>query len=218
MKTSTRSLINRNYPFELLPLQYLENAFLENFLTPEIFSYHRNKHHQGYINKLNGLLSLEENEYLRKMKLERLIEYSRANKKTAIFNNAAQTWNHDFFWLCISPDSQEKHKRNLWKLILQQYESWEKFVKTFVEASVNHFASGWSWLVISNGQLKIVTTSNAELPLSEENSVFPIFTCDLWEHAYYLAFKNDRSKYVETTLNKFLNWENLESNYEAALS
>jgi superoxide dismutase, Fe-Mn family len=218
MSADNKSLINRTYPFELLPLQYSENAFTTGFLTPEIFSYHRNKHHQGYINKLNGILSLDENENLRKMNLEDLIKYSRINQKTAIFNNAAQIWNHDFFWLCLSPHDQEKHKKTLWTLILNQYESWENFIKIFVEISINHFASGWSWLVIADGKLKIMTTINAELPLNDENSVLPIFTCDLWEHSYYLAFKNDRSKYVETMLRNFLNWENLEINYESRIN
>ncbi len=216
MRINSRQLINRCYPFQLLELEYSEDSFKSSFLTPEIFAYHRNKHHQGYINKLNTLLSLVENEHLKSMKLEEIVAYSRDNKANTVFNNAAQVWNHDFFWLCLSPNNEEKHKKSLWKLIIAQYESWENFVKMFVDTSVNHFASGWSWLVLCQGQLKIITTSNAEVPMNLQSGVSPIFTCDLWEHAYYLTFKNDRYKYVETMLQEFLNWKNLEENYEAA--
>jgi Fe-Mn family superoxide dismutase len=214
MQKEIRKIINRSYPFSLIPLNYEEDSFPSYFMTPEIFSYHRNKHHIGYINKLNGILEASDNEILKKMALEELIEFSRSNQEVSIFNNAGQVWNHDFFWFSISPENQNKEQTQLWKLIVSQYDSWNNFVEIFTNASLNHFGSGWSWLVQSGNQLSITTTSNAEMPLGV--SVHPIFTCDLWEHAYYLAFKNDRGRYVKTMLNEFLNWNVLEENHVTA--
>jgi Fe-Mn family superoxide dismutase len=217
MQKEIRKIIDRKYPFALLELQYKEDDFPQYFLTSEIFSYHRGKHHAGYINKLNGILSLEENADLRLINIEKLIEHSRKIKNPAIFNNAAQIWNHDFFWLCLSPTQRNKNENKLLNKILEEYNSWEHFVEIFTNASLGLFGSGWSWLVLAKGRLQVITTSNAELPLNTLESVFPIFTCDLWEHSYYIAFKNDRAKYVQTMLNEFLDWEMLNANYDAAI-
>ncbi len=213
MEQEIRKILNRKYPFELIPLDYEEDSFPSYFMTPEIFSYHRHKHHLGYINKINSIISANEN--LKKMTLEELIEHGRFIEEKGIFNNAGQIWNHDFFWFSISPHNKNKDQTQLWKLIVKQYSSWENFVETFTNISINHFGSGWSWLTSSNGHLSIITTSNAETPLNK--ATYPIFTCDLWEHAYYLAFKNDRAGYVKTMLNEFLNWKVLEQNYIASL-
>ncbi|QEK39529.1 superoxide dismutase [Candidatus Sneabacter namystus] len=206
-----RSTINRTFPFSLLPLPYRRDAFEKDFCSEEVFQYHVDKHHLTYCMKLNSLLEEDKYHDLKQLSLESLISQSLKKDLTLVFNNAAQLWNHDFLWFCITPDNkQNRENYDIFQKIALQYGSWEKFATLFIEKSLAQFGSGWSWLTLRENTLSIETTSNATTPIAQ--NAFPIFTCDLWEHAYYLIFKNNRKEYVEKFL-QHLNWQQLEQNY-----
>lgn len=200
-------LFDRLYPFSLLPLEYEEDRFDPSFFSKEVFQFHRGKHHLGYIAKLNALLESNYEE-LQFLTLKKLVLQTRHIPE--VFNNAGQTLNHDLFWASISPDKQTGQGTKLMEAISLQYGSWQNFVERFVEESMKCFGSGWTWLCSRDGKLEISATSNADSPIAEKT---PIFTCDLWEHAYYITFRNDRAAYVKRMVNEFLNWRELEGTY-----
>jgi superoxide dismutase, Fe-Mn family len=203
--------LDRCYPFALLPLDYAEESFDPTFLSKETFQFHRGKHHLGYINKLNALLENSYKEF-QTSTLTGIVLKSKETNAEDLFNNAGQTLNHDLYWKSISPDKQTGEGTKLLENINLQYGSWENFVEFFVEKSMKRFGSGWSWLHLKDGGLEIITTGNADSPLDYG---IPILTCDLWEHAYYINFRNDRAIYIKRMLNEFLNWRGLEEAYLA---
>jgi Fe-Mn family superoxide dismutase len=173
-------------------------------MSKETLEYHYGKHHQAYVTKLNELISGTEFENL---DLETIITRTRdvvAHK--TIFNNAAQTWNHTFFWNSLSPHGGGGPKEGQSKeLIERDFGGIEGFQAQFQEAACTQFGSGWCWLVLNeNGKLEVMKTGNADLPDLERK--IPILTCDVWEHAYYLDFQNRRPNYVETFLTHLINW------------
>lgn len=206
--------MTRKYPFKLLPLEYEENSFDPQFLSKEVFQFHRGKHHLGYINKLNSLL---EGEYkkLQHLPLEEIITESRNLGLQNLFNNAGQTFNHDLYWQCLSPEKHDGRGTKLYSKIIDDYGSWTAFAEHFLQKSLQQFGSGWSWLCMASGKLEVITTSNADLPTGDH---LPIMVCDLWEHAYYITFRNDRATYVQRTLEEFLNWPAMELRYLKSLS
>lgn len=200
---------DRCYPFALLPLDYKEESFDSTFLSREAFEFHRGKHHLGYINKLNALLESSYKEF-QSLSLKNIILKSKEANAENLFNNSGQTLNHDLYWKSIAPDRQTGEGTKLLSSIISQYGSWQSFVELFVESSMKRFGSGWSWLHLKNGSLEIVTTENANSPIATST---PILACDLWEHAYYINFRNDRATYIKRMLNEFLNWRWLEERY-----
>lgn len=190
------------YPFTLPDLPYEKNAFEPHF-SPETFDYHHGKHHNAYVTKLNALL--DENKELIGMDLEDIIRTSH-NTNPAIFNNAAQIWNHSFFWHSIKPGAGGKPTDEMLEKIEADFGSYEEFAEQFKQAAVGQFGSGWVWLVLNkNNKLEIVKSSNADNPLTE--GLFPLIACDVWEHAYYIDFRNKRPDYVTVFLNHMLNWD-----------
>ncbi|MFT6791025.1 MAG: Fe-Mn family superoxide dismutase [Cellvibrionaceae bacterium] len=190
--------------FSLPPLPYEKNA-LEPHISSETLDYHYGKHHQTYVTKLNGLVSGSDMEG---KSLEEVIK----NSDGGMFNNAAQVWNHTFYWNCLSADGGREPQGDLATAINAKWGSYEKFVEEFSNSAINNFGSGWTWLAKSStGELEIVNTSNAGCPLTMEG-VTPILTCDVWEHAYYIDYRNARPKYLEAFW-KLVNWDFASAQY-----
>ena len=195
-------------PFVLSALPYDQNA-LAPYISAETLSYHYNKHHQAYVDKLNELVSKTEFEEL---ELEELIIKTAGHAdKAGIFNNAAQVWNHDFYWNSLSPKGGGQPTGELGGKIESNLDIYENFLGQFVEAGLTDFGSGWAWLVENHGALKITKTSNAENPLSQGQGK-ALLALDVWEHAYYLDYQNRRNDYLKTILEKLINWRFAEMN------
>lgn len=192
--------------FELPALPFAKDALLPH-ISPETLDYHHGKHHNAYVVKLNSLV--EGTEFAGKS-LEEIIRTSQG----PVFNNAAQIWNHTFYWNCLSPNGGGEPTGALAAAITAQWGSFAAFQAAFNDKAVNNFGSSWTWLVKkADGTLDIVNTSNAGTPLTD-TSVTPLMTVDLWEHAYYIDFRNARPTY----LNAFwalINWEFAAKNFAA---
>lgn len=183
--------------FELPPLPYAKDA-LAPHISEETLTYHHGKHHQAYVNKLNDLIKNTSHE---KSSLEEIIRKADGG----IFNNAAQIWNHTFYWHSMSPNGGGEPDGELASAIKQQFGSIEKFREDFTKAAITQFGSGWAWLIAdSDGKLSIVSTSNADTPIRENKT--PLLTCDVWEHAYYIDTRNNRPEYVNNFW-QVVNWE-----------
>lgn len=191
----------KNYPFELPKLPFAKDAFVPHF-SPETFDFHHEKHHNAYVTNLNNLL--KEHKEMTDMDLEQLIATS-YNTNMAIFNNAAQVWNHTFFWHSIAPNGGGKPSGEMLERIEKDFGSYEKFVAEFTQSALTQFGSGWAWLVEKGGKLAIIKTANAETPIAQ--GIKPIIACDVWEHAYYIDYRNKRPDYVSTFLEHMINWE-----------
>lgn len=200
---------NQNiYPFILPALPYSVDA-LEPYMSSKTFSYHHGKHHAAYVNNLNKLL---ENHELANNSLEDIILASASdNTKVAIFNNAAQVWNHTFFWHCLSANGGGVPNGSLYTQIINDFGSFEKFCDDFKAGGATQFGSGWVWLVWDGAKLTIEKTANADLPLVRGKTA--ILTCDVWEHAYYLDYQNARPDYLAIFLTKLANWEFAQRNF-----
>mgnify|MGYP000904562216 FL=1 len=192
--------------FELPTLPYDKSA-LEPHISAETLDYHYGKHHQAYVTKLNDAIN---GTALADQSLEEIIKTSEGG----VFNNAAQIWNHTFYWHSLSPNGGDKASGKIAAAIDAQWGSYEEFVSDFSAKAVGNFGSGWTWLVKTpEGKLDIVNTDDAGCPLTGENT--PLLTCDVWEHAYYIDYRNARPKYVEAFF-KLVNWEFAEKNFSAA--
>ncbi|KAB7623187.1 superoxide dismutase [Alkalilimnicola sp. S0819] len=191
---------------ELPQLPYAMNA-LEPHVSQETLEYHYGKHHQAYVDKTNSLIEGTEHADL---PLEELIKKASG----VLFNQAAQIWNHTFYWHSMSPNGGGQPSGSLAAAIDKAFGSFEEFKKQFNEKSAGNFGSGWGWLVKnkSDGSVEIRQTSNADTPLTDD-SVVPLFTCDVWEHAYYIDYRNARPKYLESFWN-LVNWDFAQQNYD----
>lgn len=189
------------FPFVLPDLPYGKEDLAPHF-TPETFDYHHGKHHNTYVVNLNKLL--EDNQEMMGKSLEQVVQLSK-NTNAAIFNNAAQIWNHTFFWNSMSPNGGGKPSGDMLAQIEKDFGSYEKFAEEFKQAALTQFGSGWAWLVYHNNKLQVMKTANAETPISE--GIHPILNCDVWEHAYYIDFRNARPNYVDAFLEHMANWE-----------
>jgi Fe-Mn family superoxide dismutase len=189
--------------FTLPELPYAKNA-LAPHISEETLDFHHGKHHNAYVVNLNGLI--EGGEFA-DMSLEDIIRKSSG----PIFNNAAQVWNHTFYWNCLSPNGGGEPSGALADAINAKWGSFEDFKKAFTADCVGNFGSGWTWLVKNaDGELAIVKTSNAGCPLTDAG-VTPLMTCDVWEHAYYIDYRNARPNYVGAFWN-LVNWDFVASN------
>ena len=191
--------------FELPPLPYAKNA-LEPLISQETLEYHYGKHHQTYVNNLNNLVTGTDNE---NKSLEDLIKTASGG----LFNNAAQVWNHTFYWHSMAPDSKAQPEGKLAEAIEKAYGSIDSFKEAFIKSAVGNFASGWTWLVKNDdGSVAIVNTDDADTPVRTGKK--PLLTVDIWEHAYYIDYRNARPKYLESFW-QLANWDFAESNYNA---
>ncbi|CAG9001322.1 MAG: Superoxide dismutase [Fe] [Candidatus Celerinatantimonas neptuna] len=190
--------------FELPALPY-EKHELEPHISAETLEFHHGKHHQAYVTKLNALI--EGTEYAGQS-LEAIIKSSNGG----IFNNAAQIWNHTFYWSCLAPKAGGEPEGALAAAIIAQFGSFDAFKAQFTDSAATNFGSGWTWLVKNaDGELTIVNTSNAGTPLTEDG-VTPLMTCDVWEHAYYIDYRNARPNYLKGYW-ELINWEFVSANF-----
>lgn len=193
---------NQSSVHVLPPLPYAENA-LEPVISATTISFHYGKHHRAYLDNMNKLIVGTE---LADLSLEQLIRAVAGKPdKVAIFNNAAQTWNHTFYWNSLRPNGGGEPPAALKQVIQAAFGDMEKFKQEFANAAVTQFGSGWAWLVRDGDTLKIVKTGNAETPLV--SGMKPLLTIDVWEHAYYLDYQNRRADYVNAVIDTLLNWE-----------
>ncbi len=192
--------------FELPKLDYAKNA-LAPIMSEETLDLHHGKHHQTYITNLNNFIKDTD---MAGMSLEEIVHNSSKDKsKAGIFNNASQHWNHELFWKCMKPNGGGLMPKKLEDRIKSDLGSVEEFKKQFIQAGITQFGSGWCWLSISNGKLVVSKTPNAENPLI--HNMKPILGCDVWEHSYYVDYRNRRPEYLENFFEKLVNWEFVES-------
>jgi superoxide dismutase, Fe-Mn family len=183
--------------FELPPLPYAKDA-LQPHISAETLEFHYGKHHQAYMNNLKGLL---EGKPEANKSLEEIIKESSGG----VFNNAAQVWNHSFFWNCMKPGGGGKPTGELAAMIDRDFGGYDKFKEAFAKACVTQFGSGWGWLIVNGDKLEVMQTSNADLPMKHGKKA--LLTIDVWEHAYYIDYRNLRPKFVETVIDNLLNWD-----------
>jgi Fe-Mn family superoxide dismutase len=189
-------------PMTLPALPWAENA-LEPFISKNTISFHYGKHHKAYVDNLNKLVAGKPEADL---SLEAIVKGAAGKAdQTALFNNAAQTWNHTFYWNSMRPKGDAKVPKEIAERIGASFGSHEEFVNQLSAAAMGQFGSGWAWLVADGGKLKIVKTPNAETPLT--TSATPLLTLDVWEHAYYLDYQNRRKDYVAAVVENLLNWD-----------
>lgn len=185
-------------PISLPDLPYSQDA-LEPHISANTLSFHYGKHHNAYVVNLNKLTAGTE---LESKSLEEIVKSSEGG----IFNNAAQVWNHTFYWNSMKPNGGGAPTGKIAELIDSSFGSYDEFKTQFAAAGATQFGSGWAWLVKKGDKLEIVKTANAETPLTD-SSVTPLITMDVWEHAYYLDFQNARPAYIETFLSSLVNWD-----------
>ena len=192
--------------FELPKLDYKNNA-LSPIMSEETLDLHHGKHHQTYITNLNNFI--KDTDMANKSLEDIIMESSKDKSKACIFNNASQHWNHNLFWKCMKPKGGGKIPSKLEKRIISDLGSVDQFKKDFIQAGTTQFGSGWCWLSISNGKLVVTKTANAANPLIE--NMKPILGCDVWEHSYYVDYRNRRPEYLSNFVEKLINWDYVES-------
>ena len=196
------------YPFILPKLPYNINGF-KPYLSAESFEYHYEKHHNTYVTNLNKLL--KDHPLSSKTLEEIIIESYKDIKLINIFNNASQIWNHSFFWHCLSDKEESTPKGKLLSDIEKQFGNCNNFTQQFIDSGCSQFGSGWVWLVLDQNKLIILNTSNAQTPITSYK--IPLLVCDLWEHAYYIDFRNKRINYLSDFMKYVVNWDFVSQNY-----
>src|SRR5580704_7688614 len=189
--------------FTLPPLPYDKTA-LAPHISAETLEFHHGKHHQAYVTNLNKLLE---------GKPEQTLEQVIQSSEGGVFNNAAQVWNHTFYWHSMKPNGGGAPQGDLAAAITRDFGSFDKFKEEFTTAGTTQFGSGWAWLVLDKGKLAVTKTANADLPMKHGQKA--LLTMDVWEHAYYIDFRNARPKYIETFLKHLANWDFALANLKA---
>jgi superoxide dismutase, Fe-Mn family len=198
--------------YTLPDLPYARNA-LSPQISEETLNFHYGKHHQAYVTNMNGLIAGTD---LEGKSIEEITKAAAADKsKAGLFNNAAQVWNHTFYWHSMKPGGGGKPTGKVAELIERDLGGYDNFVKEFKNAGATQFGSGWAWLVYKGGKLAITKTPNAETPLTEAGTT-PLLTMDVWEHAYYLDYQNKRPDYMDTFIGQLINWDFVNKNLAAA--
>jgi superoxide dismutase, Fe-Mn family len=197
------------YELPELPYGYTE---LEPHISKSTLEFHHDKHHAGYVQKFNDAVQGTD---LADQPMEAvLMAIAKDPKQSGLFNNAAQAWNHTFYWNSMKPGGGGMPSGALMQKIEADFGSFEQFVTAFKDAGATQFGSGWAWLVLENGSLKVTKTLNADNPLTQGQ--IPLLTMDVWEHAYYLDYQNKRPDYIQTFLDKLVNWDFAAQNLAAA--
>ena len=191
--------------FELTPLPYAEDA-LAPHLSAETLSLHHGKHHKSYVEKLRDAIADTPD-------ADRTLDELVMSLDGSAFDNAAQIWNHEFLWRSMSPEGGGEPGGELAKAITRDVGGFDEFKQTFTRCATSHFGSGWAWLAVgADGRLRIFSTADADTPV--RNFQVPLLTLDMWEHAYYVDYRNDKDAYVKTFLDELVNWEFARENYE----
>ncbi len=188
--------------FTLPDLPFARDA-LAPYMSAETFDFHHGKHHKAYVDKLNELVGQTS---LADASLSELIRQAKEKGDGKLFNNAAQHWNHSFFWQCLAPPEGQRPGGRLADLIEDAFDGTDRLLARLKEEAVGHFASGWAWLVLEGGALKITSLHDADTPVVHAG-MKPLLTLDVWEHAYYLDYRNERPRFAETVLGNIVNWD-----------
>jgi len=196
--------------FILPPLPFAEDA-LAPHMSAETLQFHHGKHHKAYVNKTNELIEGEQG--LSGASILQVVREAKRNGDNKLFNNSAQLWNHSFFWQCLAPAQGQKPTGKLAHLIDDGFGSADNMLAKLKEEAVNHFASGWAWLVLDKGALRTTSLHDADTPIVHEGMV-PLFTLDVWEHAYYIDYRNERPKFADAVLANIVNWDFVAENLD----
>ncbi len=195
-------------PFILPDLPYGKDAFGET-ISSDTFDYHHGKHHNAYVGKTNDAI---EGTDLSGAKLSEVILAAKDQGNTGLFNNSAQIWNHSFYWQCLSPERQNPSGK-LAAMIEDSFGSKSEMLDAFKAEAVGHFASGWAWLVLDGDEIKVTSLHDADTPVAHDG-MLPLFTLDVWEHAYYIDYQNARPDYIDALLENAVNWEFVAQNLD----
>lgn len=197
-------------PFQLPDLPFPKDS-LAPHMSAETLEYHHGKHHRAYVAKTNALVAAKAE--LAGASLIKVIEAAKATGDSKLFNNSAQLWNHSFFWQCLAPAQGQKPTGKLAQLIDDGFGGTEAMLDKLAEEAVNHFSNGWAWLLLDRGSLRIASLHDADTPLAHDGMV-PLFTLDVWEHAYYIDYRNERPKFAKTVLSNIVNWDFVAGNLD----
>ena len=196
-------------PFTLPPLPFDREA-LGDYMSAETLDYHHGKHHKAYVDKLNGMIG---DKGLDGADLSEVIRAGRERGDAGLFNNSGQIWNHNFFWQCLAPPEGQKPTGQLAELIEDEFGSTQDMLAALKTEAVGHFASGWAWLILDGGKLKITSLHDGDSPVAHEG-MKPLLTVDVWEHAYYIDYRNARPDFVDAVLGNLVNWEFVAQNLD----
>ena len=195
-------------PFTLPDLPFAKDA-LAPHMSAETLDYHHGKHHKAYVDKTNGMLA---EKGLTDASLIEVIKAAKEKGDKGLFNNSAQIWNHSFFWQCLAPEGSTRPSGQLRDLINDSFGGEQALLDKLATESVNHFASGWGWLVLNGGKLEITSLHDADTPAV--HGLVPLLTIDVWEHAYYIDYRNERPKFVKSVLENIINWDFVAQNLD----
>jgi superoxide dismutase, Fe-Mn family len=195
--------------FILPPLPYAKDA-LGDAMSAETLEFHHGKHHKAYVDKTNSMLS---EKGLKGASLTEVIRAAKERGDRPLFNNSAQLWNHSFYWQCLTPDRGQRPAGKLAALVEDAFGSTENLLAKLKEEAVGHFSNGWAWLVLDRDQLKITSLHDADTPVVHEG-MKPLLTLDVWEHAYYIDYRNDRPAFAERVLGTIINWDFVAQNLD----
>ena len=197
-------------PFTLPPLPFAKDA-LGAHMSAETLDYHHGKHHKAYVDKVNA--AVDGKEGLAGASLAELIRAAKEKGDKGLFNNAAQHWNHSFFWQCLAPPQGQRPTGQLAELIDEGFGDVDALLAKLKEEAVGHFSNGWAWLVLDGGALKVTSLHDADTPVVHEG-MKPLLTLDVWEHAYYIDYRNERPKFAESVLGNIVDWEFVAKNLD----
>jgi superoxide dismutase, Fe-Mn family len=195
-------------PFTLPDLPFAKDA-LGPHMSAETLEFHHGKHHKAYVDKTNGMLA---EKGLTDASLIEVIKAAKEKGDKGLFNNSAQIWNHSFFWQCLAPEGSTRPSGQLRDLINDGFGGEQALLDKLATESVNHFASGWGWLVLNNGKLEVTSLHDADTPAV--HGLTPLLTIDVWEHAYYIDYRNERPRFVKTVLENIINWDFVAQNLD----
>jgi Fe-Mn family superoxide dismutase len=187
--------------FTLPDLPYPKDA-LQPHMSAETFDYHWGKHHKAYVDKTNGMLG---EKGLEGSSLTDVIKAAKERGDKGLFNNSAQIWNHSFFWQCLAPQGSTQPSGRLKEMIDSDFGGHQALLEKLATESANHFASGWGWLILNNGKLEVTSLHDADSPVA--HGMAPLLTVDVWEHAYYIDYRNERPRFLKSVLENIINWD-----------
>lgn len=196
--------------FMLPDLPYSKDA-LQPHMSAETLDYHWGKHHKAYVDKTNGMLA---EKGLEGASLVEVIKAAKERGDKGLFNNSAQIWNHSFFWQCLAPQGGTSPKGRLKDLIDGDFGGQQQLLEKLATESTNHFASGWGWLILNNGKLEVTSLHDADTPVA--HGMTPLLTIDVWEHAYYIDYRNERPRFIKSVLENIINWDFVGQNLDGA--
>lgn len=196
--------------FELPELPYAKDA-LAPHMSAETLEFHHGKHHRAYVDKTNAMVAAQQE--LAGATLIEVVEAAKRNGNAKLFNASAQLWNHSFFWQCLAPAEGQKPDGKLARMIEESFGGVEPMLVKLNDEAVSHFSNGWAWLLLDRGGLRIASLHDADTPLAHDGMV-PLFTLDVWEHAYYIDYRNERPKFADAVLSNIVNWDFVAKNLD----